>query len=168
MAIKDQCLQCIHFISGNCNANNDIPKYNKMSCESYKKAGLNLKESKTESNIPNPVSTIDGAIRGKKQRMFSNPFSFEGRITRKEFIISSIISLICIILVPIYFEINSIWIFVLYSLILWFSWAQGTKRCHDIGESGWNQWNRYNFDLFLREGEPYQNEYGPDPTKEVI
>lgn len=98
--------------------------------------------------------------------MFKNPFSFDGRIRRTEYGISFIIYLI------VYFGIRasgpgfdepSIYWFGLIPL-LWFLWAQGAKRCHDRGNSGWWQLIPfYGFWLLFADSEPGSNQYGPNP-----
>ena len=127
--------------------------------------------------------------------MFKKPFSFEGRIRRKEYAIS-------LLLIPIIFFGFSliIWgisyvfkdifknvieiISVVFSLIIlillpWFWLAQAVKRSHDIGNSGW--WLLllvpfslffpvfffiYNVVLLVAEGDVGSNEYGEDPKKD--
>lgn len=46
----------------------------------------------------------------------------------------------------------------------WFIWAQGAKRCHDRGNSGWYQIIPfYGFWMLFAEGETTANEYGNSP-----
>ena len=53
---------------------------------------------------------------------------------------------------------------LLYLPGIWFGIAQAAKRCHDRGNSGWFQLVPfYGFILFLGEGEPFTNRFGPDP-----
>ena len=88
------------------------------------------------NNIENPKT-----ISSDKIGMFSNSFSFEGRIRRTEYGISMIIYLIIFTIVNLIIESNveaSI-IILVYIPLLWFLWAQGAKRCHDMGNSGWYQ-----------------------------
>jgi uncharacterized membrane protein YhaH (DUF805 family) len=88
------------------------------------------------NNIENPKT-----ISSDKIGMFSNSFSFEGRIRRTEYGISFIIYLIIFTIVNLIIESNveaSI-IILVYIPLLWFLWAQGAKRCHDMGNSGWYQ-----------------------------
>lgn len=46
----------------------------------------------------------------------------------------------------------------------WFIWAQGAKRCHDRGNSGWFQIIPfYGLWMLFAEGETGTNEYGNSP-----
>jgi uncharacterized membrane protein YhaH (DUF805 family) len=75
---------------------------------------------------------------------FTNPFSFNGRIRRLEYGLSLIISMCVIMLTAPIWE-DSFYASLLISLIiLSFSLAQGSKRCHDFGYSG-----RWQFLLFV-------------------
>ncbi len=89
-------------------------------------------------------------IKQVKPRMFAHPFSFEGRIRRKEWGLSYLIwfvsgfflyllSVILLTLIPSFFTL--IFILLLNLPIIWFITAQGSKRCHDYGDSGWKQFN---------------------------
>ena len=104
-----------------------------------------------------------------KGGMFKNSFSFKGRIRRAEFGLSFLMSLVALILLSIVNAMANTPAFsVVYGLgflfISYFMYAQGAKRSHDIGYSGWMQlipiWN---FRLFVRDGQPYENEYGANP-----
>lgn len=133
--------------------------------------------NKTETNSENNESkkkTEDSAINNgypktpipRKRGMFSNPFSFEGRIRRTEYGISLIIYVIIFaILNEILKSGNEVAILGLaYIPMLWFLWAQGAKRCHDIGNSGWYQIIPF-YDLWIlfAKGENIINKYGPNP-----
>lgn len=53
---------------------------------------------------------------------------------------------------------------VLLIPMLWFTLAQGAKRCHDLGKSGW--WvivPFYGLWLLFADGESGQNTYGVSP-----
>ena len=133
-------------------------------------------------------------IKQVKPRMFAHPFSFEGRIRRREYcwslLIAEIVGCSLILAIP----------------AIWFILAQGSKRCHDYGESGWKQFNfllpcliglcvtslaayltggmlliwGIGFtlsivagywaikDMFIEEGMAYTNKYGPDPKAGLL
>src|SRR5690554_1320169 len=99
--------------------------------------------------------------------MFKNPFSFEGRIRRTEYGISIIIYTICVtILNAIVGASNGDPAILLFAYIplLWFLWAQGAKRCHDVGNSGWWQLIPfYALWLIFQDGQPGVNQYGENP-----
>jgi len=99
--------------------------------------------------------------------MFKNPFSFEGRIRRTEYGISIIIYTICVtILNAIVGASNGDPAILLFAYIplLWFLWAQGAKRCHDVGNSGWWQLIPFYFLwMIFQDGEPGSNKYGENP-----
>jgi len=54
--------------------------------------------------------------------------------------------------------------FVLLIPTLWFLWAQGAKRCHDLDRNGWMQIIPFYFlVLIFQDGVQGRNEYGPNP-----
>ena len=97
--------------------------------------------------------------------MFSSPFSFDGRIRRTEYGISFIIYVIAAAFVNAIVESGEVPIIGLaYIPMLWFLWAQGAKRCHDVGNNGWWQIIPfYVFWLLFQVGQPGLNEYGQNP-----
>jgi len=103
--------------------------------------------------------------RTTKKGMFSSPFSFDGRIRRTEYGISFIIYVIVAAFANAISESGEIPIIGLaYIPILWFLWAQGAKRCHDVGNNGWWQFIPfYLFWLLFQDGQPGINEYGHNP-----
>jgi len=138
--------------------------------------------SKIESLLPtssiNPISvnktevlpTENTPIYNQKQQgMFSNPFSFDGRIRRLEYGLSYIIYLVLyFILVTITARsIDNSYLIIFgfaYIPLIWFILAQNTKRCHDRGNSGWYQIIPfYFFWLLFAEGDAEENEYGLPP-----
>jgi uncharacterized membrane protein YhaH (DUF805 family) len=61
-------------------------------------------------------------------------------------------------------SIEAIIYLILFVFILWFNLAQGAKRCHDLGNSGWWQIIPfYFFWLLFEEGENRINRYGQNP-----
>ena len=113
--------------------------------------------NQTNSEVPNKSSN------NRKQKMFSNPFSFDGRIRRMEYGISYIIYVISSQVIA-GISIETPGLLILLIPLSWFGIAQGAKRCHDLGNSGWWQLIPfYPFWLIFQEGKPGSNEYGPNP-----
>ena len=96
----------------------------------------------------------------QNEEMFKAPFSFEGRIRRKEYGLSWIIyTFLWIILELFLSEIPMIAFFLLIP-ILWFIFAQGAKREHDLGYKGWWQLIPFRFIfLIFADGEVGDNKY---------
>lgn len=107
--------------------------------------------------------------------MFKNPFSFNGRIRRLEYGLSY---MICIILFVISAflsdsftdaaDTENLWLSIALTAIIipviWFIIAQGAKRAHDKGHSGWMQLIPfYRMWLIISEGDEGENEFGPNP-----
>ena len=137
---------------------------------------LSLDLEDTVLEVPNTTQSAETTTDiDNSQGMFSRPFSFKGRIRRTEYGITTIIGFIINMLMGV--MINSIesskydisdGIIVLYLIILvpyvWFMWAQGAKRCHDRGNSGFYQLIPfYVFWMLFAEGDPQENEYGNSP-----
>jgi len=98
-----------------------------------------------------------------KTAMFANSFSFSGRIRRLEYGISFIIYIILLQVVN-EIAIQTPIIGILTFPLLWFLWAQGAKRCHDLGKNGW--WQIIPFYVLLlvfQDGQPGLNKYGFNP-----
>ncbi len=101
--------------------------------------------------------------------MFKNPFTFDGRIRRTEFGISLIIYFVAYVIVTgigvsAGLDGGARIVFILFIPILWFRWAQGAKRCHDVGNSGWWQLIPfYVFWLLFQDGQAGSNQYGENP-----
>lgn len=95
--------------------------------------------------------------------MFKNPFSFTGRIRRTEYGIT-------LIMYAVFFSIldqigrGSEVYYILLIPMIWFLWAQGAKRCHDRGNSGWYQIIPfYLLWMLFGSGDIETNEYGVNP-----
>ena len=101
--------------------------------------------------------------------MFQDPFSFDGRIRRKEYVITHItLYIISLILVSTISEgeegIFLVIYFVIVVAIVWIQLAQTAKRCHDVNKSGWYQLIPcYTIYLLFADGDRRKNLYGPDP-----
>lgn len=107
--------------------------------------------------------------------MFKNPFSFEGRIRRLEYGLSMLIYML--VYYTLFFislsspessespsVLKPILTLILVIPLIWFVLAQGAKRCHDRGNSGWWQLiPLYGFVLLFGDSEHGPNRYGPNP-----
>jgi uncharacterized membrane protein YhaH (DUF805 family) len=110
-------------------------------------------------------------VTGEVKKMFSSPFSFNGRIRRLEYFLSLLIfwfSLYLLFLISDEFRLYDDW----YSLFLipsfWFIASQGAKRFHDCWMSGWLQLIPYiNIILIIfvifKDGKIGDNKYGSNP-----
>jgi len=118
-----------------------------------------------EPNEKEETENHGSSTNRRKQGMFSSPFSFDGRIRRTEYGISFIIYVIVAVFVNAIVESGEAPIIGLaYIPMLWFLWAQGAKRCHDVGNNGWWQIIPfYVFWLLFQDGQPGINEYGQNP-----
>jgi uncharacterized membrane protein YhaH (DUF805 family) len=99
--------------------------------------------------------------------MFKKPFSFEGRIRRTEYglsyLIYAIISIVLSILEETVEGFNIIYLLVWVPL-LFFMIAQGAKRCHDRGNSGWYQIIPfYGLWMLFGDSDFGPNAYGDNP-----
>jgi uncharacterized membrane protein YhaH (DUF805 family) len=96
--------------------------------------------------------------------MFKHPFSFEGRIRRTEYGISMIVYMICAFIGGFLSEkIGGIGGIILLPCV-WFVLAQGAKRAHDLGNSGWYILIPfYGLWLLFVDSQEGSNEYGHNP-----
>jgi uncharacterized membrane protein YhaH (DUF805 family) len=98
--------------------------------------------------------------------MFKNPFSFNGRIRRTEFGISFIITAFinAIIGTSIQSAGTDSVVALFYIPMIWFILAQGAKREHDLGLSGWWQLIPFRFFwLIFTKGQNQNNKFGTNP-----
>lgn len=110
-----------------------------------------------------PQNSVDSSVGFEEKKMFSAPFSFKGRIRRMEYGLSSIIYSVSYGIVLLMIESFS---FVSFAIIpiIWFFLAQGAKRCHDRGNSGWYQLIPfYALWLLFGDSDPGSNQYGNSP-----
>lgn len=127
-------------------------------------------EEKEESIEPvekkeEPITNTENQNRTTSKGMFSSPFSFDGRIRRTEYGISFIIVAIVNTFLNAVVASGEVPIIGLaYIPTLWFLWAQGAKRCHDMGQSGWFQIIPfYVLGMIFASGEKGINKYGVNP-----
>jgi len=123
-------------------------------------------QTTTSNNIINTNLSTASEESSHPKKMFSAPFSFDGRIRRTEYGISFIIYLFsyALIAVSIAASESSSILFLAFIPLLWFLWAQGAKRCHDRGNSGWYQIIPfYVFWMLFAEGDSTKNGYGNSP-----
>lgn len=177
MAIKEQCSNCKHYTNNYCNQKSEQLLYNGYSCELYVKNGINLEKTSTPVNpSDNSVSTTNLAQPSQpttnpttKKKMFRNIFSFEGRIRRTEYGLTYLLYCLYSLLMNILEESDISAGFAVFWLMLllptvWVLYAQGAKRCHDLGHSGWYQLIPfYFFWMIFQEGDQNTNEYGESP-----
>jgi uncharacterized membrane protein YhaH (DUF805 family) len=102
------------------------------------------------------------------QSMFSNLFSFDGRIRRTEYGFTLIIYAVLWFIIGFIAASKSSFsiIGLAYIPLVWMLWAQGAKRCHDLGKNGWWQIIPfYVFWLIFQDGEAEVNQYGDNPKE---
>ena len=113
--------------------------------------------------------------------MFKNVFSTSGRISRKEYCITFLITFVScwliyptLVMVPaastgdttFYIALTFYFILIIFSMYV--CTTQAVKRCHDIGVSGWFLLLGYYYIILLVEkGMVGDNEYGADPKAEA-
>ncbi|WP_370478493.1 DUF805 domain-containing protein [Tamlana flava] len=101
--------------------------------------------------------------------MFKKPFSFEGRIRRLEYGLSYLgymllANLMDLIYITLDVQVDPVLNLVILLPAVYFVLAQGAKRCHDRGNSGWYQIIPfYVFWMIFADGDHGPNEYGDNP-----
>jgi uncharacterized membrane protein YhaH (DUF805 family) len=98
--------------------------------------------------------------------MFKHPFSFDGRIRRTEFGLSYIIYIVAAVVIGALMSIDGSFslLGLLFIPAIWFLLAQGAKRCHDRGNSGWYLLIPfYVFWMLFADSDIGANEYGLNP-----
>ena len=180
MAIKDQCEACVSFNAGSgcCSINGQQPIINGSSCENYRKKGINLTKAGANNIAPSPITpspqpqsaqTIPPSSYPQSKGMFRHIFSFDGRIRRLEYGLTYLVYYFYCLPMKLISEDDlsagfaTLWL-LLCLPVLWIVLAQGAKRCHDLGHSGW--WQLIPFYvlwMIFKEGEPGTNQYGDNP-----
>ena len=120
----------------------------------------------TQAPVP-PVQPSANSSTGSKG-MFSHLFSFNGRIRRLEYGLTSL----ALYLYELPMELSEddlsagfaiVWLLLLIPA-LWIFYAQGAKRCHDMNNSGWYQLIPfYALWMIFKKGDTGSNNYGDDP-----
>ena len=147
--------------------NSDYGEYkgldNKIDCKcGYKQFVTNERCINCNEKISD--NFVDIEFSGKKL-FFKSVFSFEGRIRRSEYGLSILIMYAALIIVSFIsaFLPQGI-MFLLLIPVYWFVFAQGAKRCHDIGNSGWWQLiPLYALFMLFADGKKGENKYGSNP-----
>jgi uncharacterized membrane protein YhaH (DUF805 family) len=145
-------------------------KKQEVSSSSSKNAG-----SFTVTISPEKIEELKNKAQESKEQpyvkpsMFRNSFSFEGRIRRLEYGLSFIIYYIWLFFCAfVSFSINADNFDGIYFLLMilgfYFLIAQGAKRCHDRGNTGWYQLIPfYGLWMLFGDGDIGNNNHGANP-----
>lgn len=178
MPIKDQCGNCKLFKADACSIIECSSQFNGESCQSYSKKSIDLTKKddvglstqiEEQSNQDEMSDRHPQSDKPRdKQGMFQSVFSFSGRIRRTEYCLTYLCYLLYRFSASIMNEDGALLIWwMLFIPVTWAFVAQGVKRCHDLGHSGW--WlfiPFYIFWLFFEDGEKRNNRYGVNPKGE--
>lgn len=147
---------------------NNLKKFINLSI--FKKITTQIKDFYLLGNSNKILRSEKGEVKEYtevKKTFFKRLFSNNGRIRRTEYLISFTIFLVLYVAMDriILTGINPI-IMLAYIPLLWFLLAQGAKRCHDIGNSGWYQIIPFYFIwLLFAESSDEANQYGLNPKE---
>ncbi len=104
-----------------------------------------------------------------------NLLAFEGRMRRKDYwlsaVITPIVAVILIVLIAGVAQVLSKVLAILIAVVLMIMLivhevAENTKRCHDLGLSGWFQLiPLFGLVLLFKSGDIGPNKFGPDPKQ---
>ena len=183
--IKDQCEKCKKYGTSNCG---QIITYNSLSCESYvKKLDLSKSGDRVDSFSVTPPSSRQNPPRKSNNNQSNNNavplnnsigsflFSFRGRRRRSHYFVIMLctggLSYLLNFSVKGMPDGDVLFSFLLTIPLLWIYLANESKRCHDLGKSGWLVLFSFvpmvnvflSFYLLFAEGDFYDNKYGDSP-----
>jgi uncharacterized membrane protein YhaH (DUF805 family) len=98
-------------------------------------------------------------------------FSFQGRIRRKHYLLTTMVVIDLLLIIQLSLEADEssglLMVLVAFSGVIasgWIGLAAAVKRCHDLGQNGfYTLIPLYGLLLIFMDGTPWENEYGPDP-----
>lgn len=120
-----------------------------------------LEDPQKSINVKQQESSSSGST-PRVDNLIARIFSFKGRITRREYVLSYVIYFVAFL--GIGFAIEEYNMHTLTWLVLPMSYvviAQGAKRCHDFNRSGWFQLIPLWF--VFAKGDSGDNRFGPNP-----
>lgn len=158
-----------------------VPASETVSTESVNDSQVEVKSEieMSQTEIVVPPTFVDVSIDSNaatnvidNSGMFKRVFSFKGRIRRLEYGLSYIFFILWYVIFMSITEMRdpnpALALFAILSMVpaYWFLWAQGAKRCHDRGNSGWYQIIPfYIFVIFFGGSDEGTNEYGTNPKE---
>ena len=131
--------------------------------ETIEKVVENINVGITDELNPSSIAKSLKVNFNSSSPMFKKVFSLKGRIRRLEYGITLVVGYFILAIISIYLAKNTL-LMIPYNIILWIIVSQGTKRCHDMGNSGWYQLIPFYFvAMIFIDGKPGPNEYGENP-----
>ena len=148
------------------NKNTESGKVNEEVKNEIEELAINKVEEHNDVNFEESETNEEEAKEDNTDySMFKKPFSFEGRIRRTEYGITVIIYTILSSIMQ-FAVIEIPFLFIFWIPMIWFYIAQGAKRCHDRGNSGWYQIIPfYSLWMIFGNSDVGENEYVPRPKK---
>lgn len=152
-----------------CMYHNALPnEANSVYCHYFKSethyTGQHCEHYKSDYRLIEKVSELEKNPPINNEKLFHRPFSFKGRIGRREYILSFILCCALYYLSELLIPILDTLLILTY---LWFWIAQSVKRCHDIGNNGlYTLLPFYMLWLLIADSNKGLNKYGSEPMKE--